>query len=189
MHHMTLHASRVLVLTFVAACMAAPAIAEKPEGAGDGKPGRSAKPDKRSQAAQGKGGSGGPPGSQVAPRDKTGAVARAPVAGVSVTVGGYFADTHRTVVRDYYGTQLRAGKCPPGLAKKGNGCQPPGQAKKWALGRPLPRDVIYYNVPPAIAVELGVPPAGYRFVRVAADILLIAIGTGMVIDAIEDLAR
>jgi Ni/Co efflux regulator RcnB len=30
------------------------------------------------------------------------------------------------------------------------------------------------------------PPAGYRYVRVAADILLIAIGTGMAIDAIQD---
>jgi Ni/Co efflux regulator RcnB len=66
---------------------------------------------------------------------------------------------------------------------------PPGQAKKWRVGHPLPRDIVFYDLPPTLVVELGPPPAGHRFVRVAADILLIAIGTGMVIDAIEDLGR
>ncbi len=101
--------------------------------------------------------------------------------------GGHFADEHQRIVREYYGEQFRAGRCPPGLAKKNNGCMPPGQAKKWRVGRPLPRDVIYYNVPPALVVQLGQPPAGHRYVRVAGDILMIAIGTGMVVDAIQDL--
>lgn len=101
----------------------------------------------------------------------------------------HFSDRHRGVIRDYYVGQFQAGRCPPGLAKKRNGCMPPGQAKKWHIGRPLPRDVVFYNLPPALVVELGPPPAGYRYVRVAADILLIAIGTGMVIDAIQDLGR
>ena len=46
-----------------------------------------------------------------------------------------------------------------------------------------------YNVPTSVQVKLGAPPAGHKFVRVAADILLIAVGTGMVIDAIEDLGQ
>lgn len=66
---------------------------------------------------------------------------------------------------------------------------PPGQAKKWRIGRPLPRGVIYYDLPPPLVVELGVPPRGYRYVRIASDILLIAIGTGLVVDAITDLTR
>jgi hypothetical protein len=107
-----------------------------------------------------------------------------------VRLGGYFRDDHRVVIRDYYGREYGAGRrCPPGLAKKNTGCLPPGQAKKWAVGHVLPRDVIYYAVPPAVLVQLGPAPYGHRFVRVAADILLIAIGTGMVIDAIEDLGR
>jgi hypothetical protein len=76
-----------------------------------------------------------------------------------------------------------------GLAKKRNGCMPPGQARKWAVGQPMPRDVVSYSLPSAITVQLGVPPAGHRYVRVASDILLIAIGTGMVVDAIQDLGR
>ena len=35
--------------------------------------------------------------------------------------------------------------CPPGLAKKHNGCMPPGQAKKWRRGYPLARGVIFYD--------------------------------------------
>lgn len=107
-----------------------------------------------------------------------------------VRPGAYFRDEHRVAIRDYYGREYGAGKrCPPGLAKKANGCLPPGQAKKWQVGHVLPRDVIYYAVPPAVLVQLGPPPSGHKFVRIAGDILLIAIGTGMVIDAIEDLGR
>jgi len=51
------------------------------------------------------------------------------------------------------------------------------------------RDLVYYSVPPAVVVRLGVPPAGHRYVRVANDILLIAIGTRIVVDAIEDLMK
>lgn len=104
-------------------------------------------------------------------------------------VGTQFNERQRAIIRDYYAGQFRAGRCPPGLAKKNTGCMPPGQAKKWSIGQPLPRDVVYYDLPPRITVRLGVPPAGHRYVRVASDILLIAIGTGMVVDAIEDLAR
>ena len=102
---------------------------------------------------------------------------------------GHFEERHRVTVRDYYDKEYRSGHCPPGLAKKHNGCMPPGQAKRWTVGRPLPRDVVYYDVPPPLVVQIGAPPAGYRYVRVAADILLIAAGTGMVVDAIQDLGR
>lgn len=105
----------------------------------------------------------------------------------SVTVR--FEDRHRVIIRDYYVAEYRSGHCPPGLAKKNNGCMPPGQAKKWRVGQALPRDVIFYDIPPALVVRIGVPPPGYRYVRVAADILLIAAGTGMVIDAITDLGN
>ncbi|MGE5320320.1 MAG: RcnB family protein [Hyphomicrobiaceae bacterium] len=101
--------------------------------------------------------------------------------------GLHFDDHQRAVVREYYADSFRHGRCPPGLAKKHNGCMPPGQARKWQLGRPLPRDVVYYDLPPRVVVSLGVPPAGHKYVRVAGDILLIAIGTGVVVDAIDDL--
>jgi len=103
--------------------------------------------------------------------------------------GAHFVDQHRVFIREYHDQEYRRGFCPPGLAKKNNGCMPPGQAKRWQIGKPLERDVIYYDLPPQLVVRIGVPPPGYRYVRVAADILLIAIGTGLVIDAITDLGR
>lgn len=108
---------------------------------------------------------------------------------VNIQIGQYFNDSQRRVAIDYYEPQFRSGKCPPGLAKKGNGCMPPGQAKAWKRGYALPPDVVYYPVPSSVSVRLGTPPAGYKYVRVAADILLIAVGTAMVVDAIEDLGR
>lgn len=99
----------------------------------------------------------------------------------------YFTEHQRTFIHDYYADYYRRGHCPPGLAKKHNGCMPPGQAKRWVIGRPLPRDVIYYDLEPRVLTHLGPPPAGHRFIRVAQDILLITIGTGMVVDAIDDL--
>lgn len=101
----------------------------------------------------------------------------------------YFNDNHRGAVHQYYRDHYRSGHCPPGLVRKNNRCLPPGQAKKWVRGRPLPREVIYYDVAPEILVHLGPPPPNHRFVRVAEDILLIAVGTGMVIDALEDLSN
>jgi len=135
-------------LALVAAlCLgAAPAVAAKPEWAGEGK-------------GQGKG------------------------------KAKHFDDDKRSYVRSYYDEQFRGGHCPPGLAKKHNGCMPPGQAKKWRVGRPLPQDVVIYDVPPALVVRIGAPPPGYRYVRVASDILLIAVGTKVVADAIVDLGR
>jgi hypothetical protein len=79
------------------------------------------------------------------------------------------------------------GHCPPGLAKKG--CIPPGQATKWRRGYPLAQDITFYDLSPGIARRMGRPPAGYRYIRVAQDILMIATGTGIVVDAVYDLSN
>jgi Ni/Co efflux regulator RcnB len=106
--------------------------------------------------------------------------------GQAASVSFQFGDQDRSAIRDYYS----AGKaCPPGLAKKNNGCQPPGQAKKWSRGQVLPGDLVRYDVPRELLLRLTPPPSGHRYVRVAGDILLIAAGTSMVVDAIEDLGR
>jgi len=101
----------------------------------------------------------------------------------------HFNDDSRQLIGSYYGEQARGGKCPPGLAKKHNGCQPPGQAKKWARGRPLPPDLTYNNLPYDLLRRLPPPPPQHRYVQVAGDVLLIAVGSSMVIDAVEDILR
>lgn len=178
------------VLMLVASLGAGSAWAAKPEWVEDGKGGKSGKQEKHdkhgNQGGQGKGGSG--------KGDRQDGRPMMPAQGssgpsVQINVGAFFGDNQRQVLRDYYGPQFRSGNCPPGLAKKNNGCLPPGQAKKWRVGNRLPGDVVYYPLPNDVVVRLGVPPAGHKYVRVAADILLIAVGTSMVVDAIEDLSR
>jgi hypothetical protein len=97
-------------------------------------------------------------------------------------------DRDRTVVYQYYRTEFSAGRCPPGLAKKGNGCLPPGQAKKlWVIGQPLPPAVIYEPVPPTVVQQLAPVPPGYGYVRVDNDVLLMDMTNRVVADAVNDL--
>lgn len=100
-----------------------------------------------------------------------------------------FDDDARRIIGDYYGSMARKGHCPPGLAKKNNGCLPPGQAKKWAAGKPLPSDLKYSKLPPDLLKRLPPVPRDHEYVRIAGDVLLIAVGTRMVIDAVEDILR
>lgn len=151
-----------------------PAISDKPAWAGGDKGGKSENRDKSDN-------------SKGRQRDNNEKSSRGN--GGPTVMSGHFGDRHRTIARDYYSEQFRGGRCPPGLAKKNNGCLPPGQARKWTVGRALPREVIYYDVPPALVVQFGQPQSGYRYVRVASDILLIAIATGIVMDAIQDYGR
>ena len=163
-------AARLLTLYVAASLVAGPALADRPEGKGKGRD-RDERVEYRQESNR-EGDRGHRESARLEPRQ-----------------GAYFTDRHRVAIRDYHGDEYRRGFCPPGLAKKNNGCMPPGQAKRWQIGRPLERDVIYYDLPPRLVVQIGAPPAGYRYVRAASDILLIAVGTGMVIDAIADLGR
>lgn len=175
MRKMNLQTRHLLALCVVGIIGVGPALADRPSWAGGDKG------DRHEQKDHNKG------GKQGRDRDDDGGYYRDSRDGVSVSL--HIGDRQRTSVREYYREEFRGGNCPPGLAKKHNGCMPPGQAKKWSRGRPLPRDVEYYDLPPAVLVQLGAPPAGHRYVRVASDILLIAIGSMMVADAIEDLGR
>ncbi|MEW6206070.1 MAG: RcnB family protein [Pseudomonadota bacterium] len=103
--------------------------------------------------------------------------------GVSVSFN--FGSSETRIVRDYYGGQVSKGKCPPGLAKKGNGCQPPGQAKQWQKGRALGSDVRYYDIPNELRIRLPAPPLNHKYVQLGTDLLLIAVGTAIVVDAID----
>ena len=164
-----LKAKTALALALAGMLVMAPALAQKPSWAGGGKSGQDERVDKG-------GGKGEPRNAGERPSRDGGRVE-------------HFQGRHRVVVHDYYDGQYRSGRCPPGLAKKHNGCMPPGQARKWQIGHQLPRDVIFYSVPRSLVMQFGPPPSGHRYVRVASDILLMAIGTGMIVDAIQDLGR
>jgi len=94
----------------------------------------------------------------------------------------------RAIVYQYYRREFSAGRCPPGLARKGNGCLPPGHAKKlWIIGQPLPPAVAYQPVPPAVVQQLAPVPRGYEYVRVDDDVILMDTANRMVADVVNDL--
>ncbi len=168
----------VLLAVLLAACLGAgPVLAQPPWAGGGGKGGddkheRKDKKEKKDKRSRGDDDFGkGRDGARKAQH------------------GAHFNDRSRDAVHTYYASAGKGGKgCPPGLAKKNNGCLPPGQAKKWAVGQPLPRDVVVYPVPSQIVVSLPPVPVGHKYVQVAGDILLIAIGSKMVVDGINGLS-
>jgi hypothetical protein len=101
-----------------------------------------------------------------------------------------FADRDRDVVRTYYvDTYGRAG-CPPGLAKKNNGCLPPGQAKKrYVVGQRLTQRIVYQPAPTILVQRLTPVPVGYQYVVVDGDVLLLNSTSRLVVDAIRHLVN
>jgi hypothetical protein len=155
--------SRIAAALVVFGLLAAPAFAGKPDHAGKG-------------GGKGKGKGGGSAHDYDHDRD----------GGNDVTI--VFSSGQRSSYHDWYANEYGRGHCPPGLAKKNNGCLPPGQAKKrYAIGQPLPPGIVIGVVPPSLAVILGPPPSGYRYGIVDGDVVKLAIGTLLVVDALDGL--
>lgn len=100
-----------------------------------------------------------------------------------------FHHKDRQLIYSYFGKQYNKGTCPPGLAKKHNGCLPPGQYKKWHRGQPLSKQVRYYELPRELRQQLSRLDGDYRYVRVDNDVLLLDLATSIVVDAIENILR
>lgn len=102
--------------------------------------------------------------------------------------GAYFNDQQRTLVREYYTTTYSNSKrCPPGLAKKNNGCLPPGQVQDLVVGQPVPRNVTVYQVAQPVIRKLPPAPVGYRYERIGGDIVLVQQENNIIVDVIKGL--
>ena len=100
-----------------------------------------------------------------------------------------FADRQWAATRDFYNDEMLAGRCPIGFVKTEGGCSAPAQERKWAVGKPLPQTAIRFDLPHALVARLGKPPAGYRYLRVGGDVLLVSNKTKLVAAGITDLGR
>ncbi|MGE4048672.1 MAG: hypothetical protein AB7F35_27715 [Acetobacteraceae bacterium] len=100
----------------------------------------------------------------------------------------WFSAGDQTTIRAYFAPLIASGNCPPGLAKKQNGCLPPGQARRWTERQVLPAGIELHPLPPDLLVRLS-PPRGYTYMRSGTDILMIAAGTNMVVAGLRDLLR
>ena len=102
--------------------------------------------------------------------------------------GAYFNDQQRAYARQYYSTTYKDGKrCPPGLAKKNNGCMPPGQVPDLVVGQPIPTNVKVYQVAQPVIRKLPPAPVGYRYERIGGDIVLVQQQNNIVVDVIKGL--
>ena len=91
-------------------------------------------------------------------------------------------DYERGILHDYYGS---AENCPPGLAKKNNGCLPPGIAKKrYQVGRPLGGDAVVIELPYGLESRLPRLPGDYGYRLVDGDLAVVELATLVVLDAI-----
>ena len=79
--------------------------------------------------------------------------------------------------------------CPPGLAKKHNGCLPPGQANKVGrivVGQHIPAGAVYV-VPQPVLATLPPPPYGYRYAVIDRQVVLVSRGENIVVDIIRSI--
>jgi hypothetical protein len=96
-----------------------------------------------------------------------------------------FGSHDHSTIHAFYGQMMGRGWCPPGLAKKHNGCLPPGHAKRWIVGQPLAVGVVWYAVPHDLVVRLAPPPVGFRYVYLDGAVLLFNPTTRFVADAVS----
>ena len=96
-----------------------------------------------------------------------------------------FVDSDRSAYRNWWRSTYGA-NCPPGLARKDNGCLPPGLAKRrYVVGQPLPTTIVIGGVPSGL--RLSAAPPGYRYAYVDGDLLLIDASTRLVADVIASI--
>jgi hypothetical protein len=89
--------------------------------------------------------------------------------------GAYFNDRARATVRQYYAAAGKAAKASPAKASRAK--------KSWQIGEALA--VAGSPLPQALAAKMPPLPPGHQYVEVTGDVLLIAAGSRMVVDAIS----
>ena len=164
----------IVLLSLLCAALVSPVLADNDKNKGNqggGKGDKADKSDKHDNDNKGRGNSG----VVIEQRAVAGPIVVIPYQQVVVV------DRDRTLVRTYYRNEYAAGRCPPGLAKKNNGCLPPGQARKmWSVGQPLPPQVVYYPIQRELWTQLTPPPYGYEYVQVDDDIVLMLTATRVI---------
>jgi len=96
----------------------------------------------------------------------------------------------RQAVYAYYRAEIAAGRCPVPLVRRDKACQaPPTTRGPWKLDQPLADSVKAEPPPAALIAKLSPSPAGYQYMRVDTDLLLVGIGTRIVTAHVADLSR
>jgi len=90
----------------------------------------------------------------------------------------------RGVIQSYYRSQAKSGHCPPGLAKKQDGCQPPGEARRNAsAARPPSTNMSIQPLPRTLLERLTLAPNGYAYGYSNGSVVLYSTGSRIVADS------
>jgi hypothetical protein len=94
------------------------------------------------------------------------------------------AETDRAVLVRYYRADYFNRTCPPDLTPTRRGCE---VKPLWTVGEPLDPLATYELLPERLQAELGPPPDGYRYIRVADHVLLMVVATRIISADLLDL--
>lgn len=94
-----------------------------------------------------------------------------------------FHDEDRARVNRYYRHRIGYRSCPPGLAKKYNGCLPPGQHRNFARGEYIPANYVIQPVPNALLLQMYPAPANTTYGMSDNNLYLISQLTRQVLDS------
>jgi hypothetical protein len=82
-------------------------------------------------------------------------------------------------IQDYYRALAASARCPPGLLPEVAGCVPSAAAEMWVAGQPVPRNVPVEPLPSDLNARLS-PMYGFHYVRMGAEVLLVADGSNVI---------
>jgi hypothetical protein len=97
-----------------------------------------------------------------------------------------FTSRERDLFKSWAIAEYGRGKCPPGLAKKEDGCLPRGAPRKrYMVGLALPPSTVIAPVPLDLTGRVGTPAVGYRYGMIDGDLVKLDLARGIVLDAID----
>lgn len=106
------------------------------------------------------------------------------------TLSRVVPERDRNAVYAYYRDEVAAGRCPQGFVRKDKACLAPPQAKQaWKLDQPLADNIKGEPLPAALINKISPSPAGFQYLRVDNDILVVGLGTRVVVALVADLSR
>jgi hypothetical protein len=104
-----------------------------------------------------------------------------------------FSDLERQLILDYYARQAAAagggGGPGQGHGRGHGGGLPPGIQRRLDRGGTLPPGIARQALPPGLAGQLPPSPSGYIRQIVGADVVLVSIATGVIMDIIRGVVR
>lgn len=98
------------------------------------------------------------------------------------------SDRDRNTTLEFYRSELAAGRCPAPMVRHKQACGAPDK-RPWKLDQALADDVKLTPPPGALIMKLSASPAGYQYMCLGRDILLVGVGTRVVAAWVADVSR